>query len=245
MENGIEVGIKTDGSAVGTVEEMYRDQVNEKNNPFKPEVVWQSPETTPNGKPFMQVKKARGYYYYAERGGRDSIAFILYDQKSGLVGLISESKPPLDEVFKEKHMRITAFGGSIDMDGKTPDEICQIEVFEEAGYKVDMERILCVGTTMVSTQMNQGCIGYIVDVTDLEPGMTEADLMNEEQQLKDPDEFNHNKVVWCNDDDVMHNNDWKSIWIFSKAYHSALKDVMGQAKEDTENSVNLTGAKND
>lgn len=189
---------------------------------FEAEIVWQSPETTPAGDPFMTVKKARKYYYYAERGGVNSIAFILYDQETNKIGLIYESKPPLDEAFNEKKMMVTAFGGSIDSDN-TPDEICKIEVLEESGYDVPQDKIICVGTTLVSSQMNQGCVGYLVDVTGLTPGKTEADIHNDAQDAKDPDEFIHNKVIWMTTDEVMANNDWKSIWIFAKAYYSSQK----------------------
>jgi hypothetical protein len=188
----------------------------------------------------MTVKKARGYYYYAERGGTDSIAFILYDARTGFFGLISESKPPLDEAFNELHMRITAFGGSLDIDGLSPAEICQIEVKEEAGFDVPMEKIMCIGTTMVSTQMNQGCVGYIVDVTGIIPGKTETDYKREdaEQLEKDPYEFSDNRVVWLTDEEIMVNNDWKSIWIFAKAYHASLQDKLDEAKEQTQADIN-------
>jgi len=189
-------------------------------NKHKAKIIWESAGKNPAGEPFLSVKQARGYYYYAERGGRDSIAFILFDLNSEKIGLIYESKPPLDEVFGKKMMMVTAFGGSLDMD-KTPEEICKIEVLEEAGYDVDLEKIICVGTTLVSTQMSQGCVGFFVDVTGLTPGKTEADIKNDVQDKKDPDEFIRNKVVWLNVDELMHNNDWKSIWIFSKIYHGA------------------------
>lgn len=189
-------------------------------NKHEAEIVFQSPEKTPAGDPYMTVKKARGYYYYAERGGVNSIAFVLYDQEKQKIGLIYESKPPLDEIFNTKKMMVTAFGGSIDMDA-TPDEICKTEVLEESGYDVPEDKIICVGTTLVSSQMNQGCIGYLVDVTGLTPGKTEADIKNEAQEQKDPDEFIHNKVVWMSTAELMDNNDWKSIWIFGKAYYSS------------------------
>lgn len=197
----------------------------------KAETIWKSKETTPNGKPFMTIKKARGYYYYAERGGVDSIAFILYDKDTGLIGLISESKPPLDEIFNTRKMLITAFGGSLDVDNKSPDEICQMEVLEESGFSVPMDNIVCVGTTLVSSQMSQGCIGYIVDVTGLVPGETEADIQNKEQEEKDPYEFSQNSVVWFTDEELMVNNDWKSIWIFAKSWHSAMKEVIDNQEQ--------------
>lgn len=200
------------------------------NNDFTSKVVWQSPETTPNGDPFLTVKQARGYYYYAERGGVDSIAFILYDADrgdNGEYGLIYEAKPPLDERAFEKKMSVTAFGGSVDMD-KPLEDICQIEVLEEAGYDVQSEHIHTVGSTLVSSQMSQYCFGYFVDVTGLSAGQTETDIFNEEQDKKDPDEFKHNKTIWLDMDGVMENNDWKSIWIFGKVFHWALKNYSGE-----------------
>jgi len=191
---------------------------------FEAEVVWQSEGKTPDGNPFMTVKQARGYYYYAERGGKDSIAFILYDSSSEKpFGLIYESKPPMDETRGEKVMMTTAFGGSNDMKASF-EEICQIEVLEEAGYKVSLDAIVSCGTTLVSTQMSQGCVGFIVDVTGLEAGKTEADIKNEAQEAKDPDEFCNNKVAWMNLEEVMSNNDWKSIWITSKVIFSSIKN---------------------
>jgi len=203
--------------------------MNKESNEFASEIVWQSTETTPDGKPFMSVKKARGYYYYAERGGRDSIAFILYDEETGSLGLIKESKPPMDEEFNQKHMKVTAFGGSIDMD-KTPEEICQIEVLEEAGYNIPMENIVYIGKTMVSTQMNQSCFGYMVNVTGFTPGKTEADIHNEAQIAKDADEFSHNEVVWVTENEIMDNNDWKSIWIYSKMYFASVRHIIEKEK---------------
>jgi len=195
-------------------------------NEFESEIAWQSAETTPAGDPFMTVKKSRGYYYYAERGGVDSIAFILYDAdrgENGEYGLIYEAKPPLDERVGAKHMSVTAFGGSIDMD-KGYDEICQIEVLEEAGYDIPTENIHSVGSTLVSSQMSQYCFGYFVDVTGKTAGKTETDIFNEEQEQKDPDEFKHNKTIWLDLEGLMANNDWKSIWIFSKIFYWSMKN---------------------
>ena len=180
------------------------------------EIVWQSEGKSPvNGEPFMTVKKARDYFLYAQRAGTDSIAFILYDGYSEKLGLISESKPPMDEFSNEKVMGISAFGGSKDIDIPLI-EICKQEVLEEAGYNVNLENIFSVGSTMVSSQMNQTCHLYMVDVTGLTPGLTETDIYNEEQEQKDPDEFKRNKVVWMTEKEVMEHGEWKSLYILSK-----------------------------
>lgn len=107
---------------------------------------------------FLKIKQYTDYgcnYFYAERKGRDSIAFILRDGE--LFGLINEFKPPVGKFL------ITAFGGSLDKD-KTIEEIVHEEVQEEAGYQD--AKIEHQGMCFVSTQMNQFCHLFMVDVTD-------------------------------------------------------------------------------
>jgi len=176
------------------------------------EIVYESKGKTPMGDPFLTVKKARGYYEYAERGGVDSIAFILFDSKELKMALIKEGKPPLDERFNEVVMKITAFGGSIDVPGSSYQEICQKEVLEESGYDVPLDRIYSVGKTMVSTQMSQLCEGFFVDVTGLE-----KTHKTESEEKDASDELAKNKTIWMSTKEVLENNDWKSIWILSRA----------------------------
>ncbi len=187
-------------------------------NRHKAEILWESEEKNEQGEPFLTVKKARKYYIYSQRAGTDSIAFILIDNDLNLVGCISESKPPFDERFNEKHMGITAFGGSIDKD-LSYIEICKEEVLEESGFYVDIDRITYEGETIVSSQMNQVCHCYSVDITGLKSGDTEADIFNsilEQDAIKDVDEFKHNKVVFKTPDEVMNTGDWKTIFLYTK-----------------------------
>jgi len=165
----------------------------------------------------MTVKRARGYYEYAERGGKDSIFFILYDKNTKKYALINESKPPMDEREGKLVRMTTAFGGSIDM-SITHKEICQTEVREEAGYIVPLERIHFVGKTMVSTQMSQIAYGYLVDVTDIEKTeLAEYEKeISKEQKEKDANEFSGNSVKWMTKEEVLDNCDWKSIFIISR-----------------------------
>ena len=185
-------------------------------NEHKAITLWESEGKSPvNGEPFISVKLARDYYAYAQRAGTDSIAFILIDSEKEKFGLILESKPPMDERENEKAMMVTAFGGSCDVDIPT-NEICKIEVIEESGYDVDLESIVNMGTTLVSSQMNQMCTLFLVDVTGLTPTETEADVYNAEQEAKDSDEFKHNKVMWLDSEELMDNGDWKSIYIMAQ-----------------------------
>ena len=81
---------------------------------------------------------------------------------------------------------------------------------------VDLESIVNMGTTLVSSQMNQMCTLFLVDVTGLTPTETEADVYNAEQEAKDSDEFKHNKVMWLDSEELMDNGDWKSIYIMAQ-----------------------------
>lgn len=183
----------------------------------QPEIMYTSEGKTPDGKPFMAVKRARGYYEYAERGGQDSIAFILADKNARKFALIYESKPPMDERMNTEVRMTTAFGGSVDMDGKTLQEICQIEVQEEAGFVVPLSKIQSVGETLVSSQMSQLCHLFMVDVTDI-PKTQQAEY--ELPDISKDQEFAGNDVIWMSYAEVLENSDWKSIFILSKVLHS-------------------------
>jgi hypothetical protein len=179
---------------------------------MKAEILYKSKGTTLAGDPFLTVKKARDYYEYSERGGRDSIAFVLYDKNTDKFLLINESKPPLDEASGELVKLTTAFGGSLDNPDVSKEDIVQQEVLEEAGYKVHMNNIHFVGETMVSTQMSQMCYLYLVDVTNTEK-THKAEYETEDKN----NEFNGNSVHWMSTEDVVDNQDWKSIFIMARA----------------------------
>jgi len=174
---------------------------------FNAEILYESEGKNLAGEPFITVKRARGYYEYAERGGMDSIAFILYDRHTDKFGLIFESKPPIDERFGENAHMLTAFGGSIDCD-KSLKEICQMEVAEEAGFEVPLENIHSVGMVLVSTQMSQMCHLFYVDVTGIEKTLT--------AEYENTEEFNGNFVSWVTQDEIMVLRDWKAITIVAK-----------------------------
>ena len=177
------------------------------------QITYSSEGKAPNGESFLTVKKARGYYEYSERPGKDSIAFILFDSnRDKPFGLIKESKPPMDERRGEEVKMVTAFGGSIDMD-KTYQTIGQIEVVEEAGYIVPLDKIHSCGQTLVSSQMSQMCELFLVDVTDIE----KTELAEYEYKDAD-DEFVGNATVWMDGLEVLENMDWKSIVICTKYF---------------------------
>lgn len=118
----------------------------------KNKVVWENK--------WMKVKQTPSGFTFAERLGKDSIAFILYDVDKNLVGLVSEYKDPIDKFV------LTAFGGSIDKEeyrSKTGIiNLVKDEVIEESGFTVSENDIKYVGKALVSTQMNQFCLLFIV-----------------------------------------------------------------------------------
>jgi len=169
----------------------------------------------------------QGGYFYSERLGIDSTAFILYDKNTRKWGLIQERKPPMDERIVEPAIKelvtfqdereafmITAFGGSndgIDMERyakmnqaeriKHFAALARTECREEAGYNVDMDRVNFEEVVFVSTQQNQMCYLYAVDVTDIE--QTEADPQSAMEAAA--------TVVWLTEQEVQSSiNDWKA-----------------------------------
>ncbi len=179
------------------------------------ETLWESKEKNHNGDAFLCIKKSRDYYVYAERLGRDSIAFVLYDKEREKFGLIKESKPPLDGEDFRAYL-VSAFGGSIDMDASTQ-KICQIEVEEEAGYEVPLKSIVSLGKTFVSSQMSQTCELFVVDVTDI-PKTKIAEW--EESKTLEPDEV---RLIWMSKDEVMANMDWKSVFVVSQMEYRGVR----------------------
>lgn len=157
-------------------------------------ILWQSPELNHNGDPFFTVRKAKGYYIYGERAGIDSVAFILANRNTGKIGLINEPKPPLgDDVFLT-----TAFGGSLDKNLPLVDIVIE-EVKEEAGYTVSSDNITDLGHVLVSTQMNQQCHLFMVDITDVPLGARNTD-----------ENESGSTVVWIDQEKVTVIEDWKA-----------------------------------
>jgi len=158
---------------------------------------------------FLNIKEVkdpennvRGYQF-AERLGKDSIAFICWDRATGEFLLNQEYKPPINEFI------LGAFGGSMDKD-KSPEEIVIAEVKEEAGFTVTDLQVYHVGEVMVSTQMNQMCQLYMVEID------------KSKQEEREPENaieaMAETKWVTCDNDDILGKlKDWKPLVIISMA----------------------------
>lgn len=127
--------------------------------------LFRTDQSNAEGHSYLTIK-ANGPYTYAERLGKDSLAFVLYNRDTGFYGLINEYKPPVDLWLT------TAFGGSLDKPrgGLSLDEYLDAmvlaEVEEEAGFSgLDPRRDLWyIGRYLCSTQMNQFVYLYVVEV---------------------------------------------------------------------------------
>lgn len=177
-------------------------------------ILWQS-KNSKRGIPFLTVKNNDKFNYnFAERAGKDSVAFILCDYNADpehQYGLVKEYKPPIDQFL------VTAFGGSLDK-SLTHKEIVKEEVKEEAGYVVPLGRIHYIGKRFVSTQMNQFCYLFFVNVTGIKPtGRNPEDAIEALTEVK-----------WISEQQILLGYDWKSQAIIqhlkSGLYYESNKD---------------------
>lgn len=148
--------------------------------------------------PWIKVKQAGGYLY-SERKGIDSVAFVLIainasDERR--IGLIHEYKDPLGDFLT------TAFGGSIDDEKYHSDlrTLVKDEAMEEAGFDVSLDKIEYHGKVMVSTQSNQFCHLFSVEVDKLKQG--ERTTNNRTELLS--------AVSWITMAEISKLEDWKA-----------------------------------
>lgn len=158
--------------------------------------------TSPHG--WITVKK-NGEFYYCERKGQDSIAFVLFSsniEDHKRIGVVREYKSPIGIPL------VTAFGGSID-DEKYHDNLYTLvidEVLEESGFKVEASDITYYGKVYVSTQMNQFCHLFAVSVDKFIQGLRTTDNPLELQSV----------IEWLTLPEVFQLEDWKAILITAK-----------------------------
>jgi len=157
--------------------------------------VWESDGKAANGEPFLSVWKL-GHYFFSQRAGTDSVAFILTNEKHW-AGLINIYHGPTPDV------RDCAFTGSMDMPGKYPIDVVVAEVKEESGYVVNYWDIEYHGTFEVGTQTNEMVHLYIVNVTEDQKGEREPDGPHEAAST----------VVWMKPEEALQSRDWKAVML--------------------------------
>ena len=150
--------------------------------------------------------KGVGNYLYAERLGKDSVAFVCVDRNDpSQIFLNKEYKPPVDKFV------LGAFGGSNDKD-KSFVGIVIDEVREEAGFIVTEKDVKELGKCLVSTQMNQYCYLFVVFVD--KDKAREREPENEIEAMAE--------VEWVDESEIASLDDWKSIVILNKAKNLSL-----------------------
>jgi hypothetical protein len=148
--------------------------------------------------PWLKVKTSGGHIY-SERKGIDSVAFVLIALNASderRIGLIHEYKDAIGRFL------VSAFGGSID-DEKYHNDLRALvkdEVIEESGFTVENKAIEYHGKVLVSTQSNQFCHLFSVEVDKLKQG---------ERTTTNPAELK-DSVTWVTMKDVKDLEDWKA-----------------------------------
>jgi len=147
---------------------------------------------------WLKVRNAGGYMY-SERKGVDSVAFIFIainasDERR--IGLIHEYKDPIGSFLT------TAFGGSIDDEKyhKNLKLLVKDEAMEEAGFDINFSQIQYHGKTMVSTQSNQFCHLFSIEVNKMDQG---------DRTTTNPTELK-SAVSWLSMPEIKDLEDWKS-----------------------------------
>ena len=158
------------------------------------DVLWESDGRNLAGEPFLSVRQRDGYYY-ARRGGKDSIAFVVFDSlrgKGGKYALIRSIHGPTPDVA------LRAFTGSVDS-AKPLKEICLQEVMEEAGFGPALWQIHELGSYEVGTQTDEIVHLFAVDVAN-------AFLCGRDPQDKWEEAT---EVVWFDWWETPRTRDWK------------------------------------
>jgi len=158
---------------------------------------------------WLSVKK-KDNYFYAERKGVDSIAFVLFDINLNdlkRIGVIKQYIPPFGKFMT------TAFTGSIDKDYYKDDlrVLVQEEVLEESGFNVELQDIKFYGKFLVSTQINQFCYLF---------GVTVNKNLQGERTTTNPTELQA-ELVWLELPEVIQLEDWKTILVVTKRMAAA------------------------
>lgn len=161
-------------------------------------VVWKS-SVEDNGIVYLKmIKTSDKYarfsdYFFLERVGKDSIAFIL---KNGYTyGILKQWSTPHKMFFEG------AFTGSLDKDTSI-ETILLGEIKEESGYNVSINNIKEVGSYYSSNSMsNEVVYIYLVDVEGVEPGEKIPENIFEE----------NTEILWVSKSYILKGSDWKAI----------------------------------
>jgi hypothetical protein len=163
------------------------------------------------GKKWLTVKmifdpKEKGKeFFFVERLGKDSVAFILVDnnRERDKYQILSQYSSPYKRFIEG------TFTGSLDKPELSKEEIVIEEVKEEAGYDVDKSKLQLISSEEVGSSINEIVYLYIVDITGLE------------QQIREPENIFEQNMSrkWVDIEYINSKCEWKSKLIIHHLIH--------------------------
>lgn len=144
-------------------------------------------------------------FYFAQRLGKDSVAFLLIDKnrEDDKYQILKQYSSPYGK-FQEG-----VFTGSLEKHGKSVMDHVIEEVKEEAGYDVDKEQIKLITSEEVGSSTNEIVHLYLVDITGLEQEIREPENIFEENMDR----------KFVNADYINNHCGWKSKLIIHHILH--------------------------
>lgn len=140
-------------------------------------------------------------YFYVQRLGRDSVAFLLYDSSGEHGGDNTYNWGVLEQYHSPiKRWVKGAFTGSMDKPDLDATAICVEEVIEEAGFKVTPDRITEVAYLPVGANTNEQVHLFVVDVTGLPQDKAEPENIFEA----------NTNIYWYDEQYVLQSCEWKA-----------------------------------
>ncbi|MFA5071156.1 MAG: hypothetical protein WC511_02185 [Candidatus Pacearchaeota archaeon] len=179
---------------------------------FKTESIYKTPAFKKKKK-YLEIlrhgSEENGWFYYVQRLGKNSVAFVLYDPShNNEFGILKSYSSPY------KKFIVDAFTGSLDKPELSVEDIVIEEVKEEAGYTVNKDRLKKTGEYLVGTSTDETVYGFLIDVNRMPP------------EKKDPENlFEANMdTIWTTFENVMSNPDigWRAKMILQDAKNKGI-----------------------
>ncbi len=183
--------------------------------------------TTPSfkgGNKYLTVKKTydpktkgKFDFYFVERVGKDSVAFLLFDASTTKFGILKQYSSPLEQ------FTLGCFTGSMEKEGKNVFTTVVEEVIEESGYTVGTDRVQLISTEGVGTCTNELVNLCLVDVTSLERGKRKPENLFERNMT----------MSWLSASEVIESCEWKAKQIVFTCTHNTqyLENIRNRKKD--------------
>ncbi len=145
-----------------------------------------------------KIEKNNGEsFFFAERAGVDSVAFILFDASrpdGKNFGIIEQYRGNYGQFHKG------CYTGSLDKPELSIEEIVVEEVLEEAGFEVTLDRVAYISKEFCGSGTNECVHLFMVDVTGIPQGETQPESIFEE----------NTENLWVDHNGLLACHDWKA-----------------------------------